>query len=217
MVGEPVRARARRLVRRCEDAFDALFYERRLGVDTGGVLVVSEDARNQPYEATRWRALGRILPQLGLTAQDVLLDAGCGKGRAVLQTARLHPFARVVGFDLSPELVAVARRNVERNRRRLLCTDIELVVADASVWPLPDDVTLIVANNPFAGELWRGFLQHVLESHERRPRRIRLLYLHPRCAEATVATERFRLQRAWPASVRGPEAHLYEVLPAAHG
>jgi len=209
------RGSARRIRRRLEDSFDEVFYERRFGVETKGILVLSEhDEESRPYEGVRWRVLPRILRELALTPQDVFLDAGCGKGRAVFQAARLGPFARVIGFDFSPELVSVAQRNIDRNARHLKCTNVELVVADAAVWPVPDDLTVILANNPFQGELFARFLHRVLDSFDRRARPLRLVYVHPFDTETIEKTGRFRLRWSWEPSVRGPGVRMYEVQPA---
>jgi SAM-dependent methyltransferase len=210
-----VRSTARRIRRRLEDAFDEIFYERRFGVETRGVLILSEhDDERRPYEGVRWRVMPRILRALDLSPADVFLDAGCGKGRAVFQAARLYPFARVIGFDFSADLVSVAQRNIERNAGRLKCTDVELVVADANVWPVPDDLTVILANNPFQGELFARFLGHVLDSFDRRPRPLRLVYVHPFDVPTIEQTGRFRLIWSWEASARGPGVRMYEAQPA---
>jgi len=211
----PTRRAGRRILRRLEDAFDELFYERRFGVETKGILILpGHDDESRPYEGLRWRVLPRLLGRLDLTPEDVFLDAGCGKGRAVFQAARLYPFARVIGFDFSAELISTARRNIDRGLPHFKCRDVELVVADAAVWPVPDDLTVILANNPFQGELLERFLGRVFESYDRRPRRLRLLYLHPFDRKTIERTGRLRLSWSSAASVRGPEALLYEVEPA---
>jgi ubiquinone/menaquinone biosynthesis C-methylase UbiE len=48
------------------------------------------------------------LAALGLSRDDVLLDLACGTGAAVRQAA--PAVRRAVGFDLSPEMIAQARR-----------------------------------------------------------------------------------------------------------
>lgn len=40
-----------------------------------------------------------------------VLDAGCGRGRALLKLAQRYPKSRFTGFDLSPEAIEHARRN----------------------------------------------------------------------------------------------------------
>jgi len=48
------------------------------------------------------------LAALALSGDDALLDLGCGTGAAVRQAA--HTVRRAVGFDLSPEMIAQARK-----------------------------------------------------------------------------------------------------------
>lgn len=60
------------------------------------------------------------------------LDIGCGAGELSLALARGRPGVRVVGVDISPELIEAAR---ERGGNLL---NAEFAVADAGVW-VPDD------------------------------------------------------------------------------
>jgi tRNA1(Val) A37 N6-methylase TrmN6 len=68
---------------------------------------------------------------LGITNRDVFVDFGSGKWRAIFWAAR-YPFRRVIGVELSAQLNALARRNINRNRHRLTCRDIHLVTADVT-------------------------------------------------------------------------------------
>jgi predicted RNA methylase len=117
----------------------------------------------------------------------------------------------VVGFDFSPELVAAAQANVERNRRRMKVSDVELVVADAQEWEIPDDVTIVFMYNPFGGEILDAFLDNVLASLERRPRQLRLLYVNPEAAERIERRSELRLLRTAGESKHGPATRLYEA------
>ena len=66
------------------------------------------------YEATRWSFLfGRsgLLAKLPAGfAPKTILEIGCGTGAVLARTAARFPGARVVGIDLSPEMLAVAAR-----------------------------------------------------------------------------------------------------------
>jgi SAM-dependent methyltransferase len=204
-------------------AVGELLYERRFGLDTSGHRVGPEyDDENLRYEPMGWRTLWRWLDPAEVGPEDVLLDAGCGKGRVVFQAARRYPLRRIVGFDISPELIEIARGNVERNRRRLRCRDIELVVADAREWMIPDDVTIVVLYNSFVGEVLDGFLRQLIASVDRRPRDVRLIYLNATRQTAVEATGRFRLvggetDRPPPPEDTGPYVwagvRIYELAP----
>jgi SAM-dependent methyltransferase len=125
---------------------------------------------------------------------DAFLDYGSGNGRILLHAARL-PFARVIGLDLDERASAVARSNALAAASRRRCRRIEVITADATAWNVPEDVMFIYLYNPFRDEVFRGMLDRVLESLDRRPRPLRLLYANPVCAEMVLATGRFRRLR----------------------
>lgn len=202
---------------RMRNALDHLIYERWLGLDTGGVISLSEhNAQKLPYQGAGWRLLRQRLHKDELRPDDVFLDAGCGKGRVVLQAARLYPFKRVMGFDFSPDLVAIAQANIDKRRRRLRCNDVEIFVADAESWQVPDDVTIVFLYNPFIGDVLRRFVDSVLESYDRRPRRLRLLYVEGWGWEYPVVerTGRFSLVSVHEDECGGQDSRLYEVTPS---
>ena len=71
------------------------------------------------YDATRWsflfgraaliRALGRLSPP-----PRHILEIGCGTGSNLVRLARQFPEAAVTGLDLSADMLARARRKLER-------------------------------------------------------------------------------------------------------
>jgi cyclopropane fatty-acyl-phospholipid synthase-like methyltransferase len=202
-----------------------LLFERRFRLDTSSHLTLAEHGDgNLHYAPASWRILDRWLPRETVDADDVLLEAGCGKGRLVFIAARNYPFKRVIGLEFSPELVAIAQRNIDRNRRRLRCKDVQLVIADAREWPIPDDVTVVTLYNSFTGEVFDRFIEQMLASVERRPRTIRLLYLNATQQRALEATGRFRLVNGDgfvddpatdPTVLRYAGVRIYELGPQA--
>ena len=88
-----------------------------------------------------WKTLPRILPRNEVGPDDVLIDFGSGMGRVVVLAAKRYPFRRIIGVEISQQMHEIARRNVERNRRHMRCTEIELVNADVIDYTVPDDVT----------------------------------------------------------------------------
>lgn len=149
-----------RLLRRwLRRAVGLVAYEWRLRVDTARAVSLDElehggEGGFFDYAATDWLTLWRGLSYLDAGPDDVFVDIGSGKGRAVL-VAAMYPFRRVIGLELSPSLNAIARANVERSLHRLRCKDVELVTADATQWELPDDVTVVFLANPYISEPFR--------------------------------------------------------------
>ena len=57
-------------------------------------------------------AYAAAVAEVGLAAGQTALDAGCGTGRALPHLrAEVGPDGRVLGFDLTPEMLATARRH----------------------------------------------------------------------------------------------------------
>jgi SAM-dependent methyltransferase len=180
---------------RVRNGIGELLFERRLGVRTSGDveladLGIAAEGRLR-YRPIGWLSLRRILPPRAVTADDVFVDIGCGKGRAVLLAAG-YPFRRVIGVELSTRLVEIAHENVERTKARLRCKDIVLVNADAVTYQIPDDVTVVFLNNPFSGAIFAAVVKNVLDSYDRIPRPLRIVYGCPIEEATLLATGRIR-------------------------
>lgn len=156
----------------------------RLGIETRGYVdeeTLGLPAGGSAYVGIRYRQFEKMLRWAQVDPrEEVFVDYGSGKGRAVILAAR-HPFRRVMGVEYSAALHALAERNVRsaRSRGKLLCENVELITADAGEWALPEDVSLIYFYNPFRGELLERALGRIRASLEARPRRARLLYGNP--------------------------------------
>lgn len=159
------------------------FNELRLGIRTAH-FISKEDLGHDnpefgaytpaPYEALRY-CLDRISIRPG---EDTLLDYGCGMGRVVV-LAGTRPFRRILGVEISPEMVQRARENIDLARKRLKCA-VHLEVADARTYVVPDDVTFIHFYNPFNGETLAQVIGNIRESQRRRPREVTILFGNPR-------------------------------------
>lgn len=69
------------------------------------------------YDQTRWSFLfGRsdLLHASSWTSlPSTILEIGCGTGSNLWELARLNPQARLIGMDISPEMLGVARRKLD--------------------------------------------------------------------------------------------------------
>jgi len=146
----------------------------------------------QRYAPSAWHVLPRALHYLGVGDRDTFVDFGCGKGRIVHQAAR-RPFRQVIGVDVSPVLAEIARAGLAARRHQHRCQNVEIVVADAAEFPIPDDLTIGYLFHPFGDETLAAVLRRIVDSIDRHPRCVRLIYVYPSLASQVLATGRFRL------------------------
>jgi SAM-dependent methyltransferase len=139
-----------------------------------------------------WHVLPRALRRVGACERDVFVEFGCGKGRVVHQAAR-RPLKKVIGVEIIPEVAGFARSLVAANRRKYRCRSVEITTCDAARFRVPDDLTIAYLADPFRGETLEAVLRNLIESIDRRPRRVSLIYHRPMCAGELIATGRFRL------------------------
>ena len=203
-----------------EKTLSAKVVDRVLGVETTEMVRLAElglDAMDRVhYEPAGWLDLARILRPDKVTGDDVFVDLGCGKGRVVLMAAR-YPFRRVIGVELSERLLAVAQANVAAVRTRRRCGQVELHRADIVDYRIPDDVTVVYMFNPFGGAIFDAAIGHLIESVDRRPRTVRLIYRNAVHHDRLLRTGRVDLVRR--SRPPGPNREwrslqLYTIRPA---
>ena len=155
------------------------YFEWRLGIATTGRIsretLGYDRAECNHYGPSAYGNIQRIIKALNVQRhKDVFIDFGSGKGR-VLVMAAMHPFARIIGIERSPDLNEIAKHNIERARRSLECHQIEVVTADAAAYQLPDDATAVYFASPFSGEILDVVLDNVKASLIRAPRRLSVI------------------------------------------
>jgi SAM-dependent methyltransferase len=175
-----------------------VLFENRLGVQTSGEIALDElgiaAVGRQRYQPIGLFKLRRIMPRHSVTGDDVFIDIGSGMGRAVFLAAG-YRFRRVIGVELSRQLVDIAQANLGRCRDRLRCRDVSFVAADATLYEIPDDVTVVFMNNPVQGEPFAAVVRNILASHDRKPRDMRIIYGNPVEEAMLLGTGRVRLIR----------------------
>jgi len=156
--------------------------ERRLGIQTAG-LVSPEDLGHESaelleYTPAPYNALRYCLSQVSVRpGEDSFLDYGCGMGRVIILAAT-KPFRRVLGVEIASELVEKARENIERASHRLKC-DVQVELADARTFHVPDDVTVVHLYNPFTGDSLAQAVGQIRKSLQRRPRNLTIMFGNP--------------------------------------
>jgi SAM-dependent methyltransferase len=147
-----------------------------LGIYTDGILAV--DARHG-YACSGRHFSGRLRElKLDWTA-FTFVDLGCGKGKVLLLAATL-PFARIVGVEISAELVHCARHNLAHYKAAdLQCKNMEVVQTDATQYELPNSPLVLYCFNSFPEPIMRAFLINLRRSLKQRDRTVYLIYVNP--------------------------------------
>lgn len=122
----------------------------------------------------RWRRTGPAAP----LEQTTFVDVGAGMGRAMLLAAEM-PFRAVVGVELNPTLVRIARRNLALRRKagRTL-VPMRLVHGDAAEFVFPKGPCVAFLFNPFGPAVMRRLLKSIQREFEARPGELDLLYVN---------------------------------------
>jgi precorrin-6B methylase 2 len=177
--------KTRTLLRGRELALEAR-HDRRLGIDTSGRVPAgaSQLGDAMAYEVIPYDSLALILRALRPQTADVLVDLGCGKGRAVCFFA-LEPLRKVIGVEFVPELAEVARRNVAALHP---VTAVEIIEGDAATFD-PSEGTIFYLFNPFGEATLSAVLVNLRRSLMARPRAIRIVYVIPELASLLDAAE----------------------------
>ena len=145
------------------------------GLDTRGTVELKSlglaHEERVHYAPSSWLTLSRIARVVPFSKDDVFIDFGSGKGRVVVLAARYHSFKRVIGVEISSDLNAVARANVEKNRRRLKCKQVEVVTADVTAYEIPTDITIAYFYAPFTGTIFKSVVLKIQNVLKLRPER----------------------------------------------
>jgi SAM-dependent methyltransferase len=122
----------------------------------------------------RWR---RSRPAAPLE-ETRFVDVGAGMGRAMLLAAEM-PFGAVIGVELNPTLVRIARRNFAlwrkagRARARM-----RLVSGDAAEFAFGDGACVGFMFNPFGAAVMRRVLKSIAAQFGSRPGELDILYVN---------------------------------------
>jgi arsenite methyltransferase len=104
----------------------------------------AEDLAAVPEGANLGLGCGNPVALAGIAAGEVVLDLGSGAGfDAFLAAARVGPTGRVIGVDMTPEMLAQARANAEKGGY----TNVEFREGDIEALPVEDaSVDLVISN-----------------------------------------------------------------------
>jgi SAM-dependent methyltransferase len=136
----------------------------------------------QPIPPQQFReimsALSAHLPPDTDFSQFTFIDIGAGKGRALLLASEFA-FRRIIGVELLPELVEIARENAREFERRGMRCGIELVCEDAINFNFPDEPIVVFLFNPLPRAALQTLIQNLERSLHQNPRPVYVAYANP--------------------------------------
>jgi SAM-dependent methyltransferase len=127
-----------------------------------------------PMRVTSW-----MLDRIGVNPREyTFVDLGCGKGRVLLIAAQ-QPFHKIVGVEISTELAAIARRNIDRytpptERVR----EITIENTDVREFEMPPGNLLIHMYHPFDPAISAAVFARLQDTPRRRVAVAYLTYTH---------------------------------------
>jgi SAM-dependent methyltransferase len=136
------------------------------------------------YEPTPVGEAEKLLDASPLTPERAaFVDLGAGMGRLVLLAAR-RAFRHVIGVEISPALVEIARDNLASSRdERRVARDVRIVCADAAEYHFPRGDLVVYLYNPFEAPILEGVLRNLREGE---PQREVVLLYHTPLQRATI-------------------------------
>ena len=122
----------------------------------------AESLANLPDGANMGLSCGNPVAIAALQEGQIVLDLGSGGGFDVFQAGeRVKAPGRVIGVDMTPEMLAKARKNIEQYRKRTGLDNVEFRLGEIEYLPVPDASVDVVLSNcvinlsPDKPQVWR--------------------------------------------------------------
>jgi SAM-dependent methyltransferase len=122
----------------------------------------AESLANLPDGANMGLSCGNPIAIAALQEGQIVLDIGSGGGFDVFQAGqKVKSSGRVIGVDMTPEMLAKARRNIEQYRQRTGLDNVEFRLGEIEHLPVPDNSVDTVLSNcvinlsPDKPQVWR--------------------------------------------------------------
>jgi len=122
----------------------------------------AQSLANLPDGANMGLSCGNPVAIAALQEGQTVLDLGSGGGFDVFQAGeRVKASGRVIGVDMTPEMLARARKNIEQYRQRTGLDNVEFRLGEIEYLPVPDacvDVALsncVINLSPDKPQVWR--------------------------------------------------------------
>ena len=126
----------------------------------------AESLAKLPEGANMGLSCGNPVAIAALREGQTVLDLGSGGGFDVFQAGeKVKASGRVIGVDMTPEMLAKARKNIEYYRQRTGFDNVEFRLGEIEYLPVPDNSVDVVLSNcvinlsPDKPQVWREILR----------------------------------------------------------
>ncbi len=150
-------------------------WDKLLQIKTAGRDEAAADAYHHPYEPTPYCVLERLIESGLIDKQDVILDYGCGKGRADFFLS-YRTNAKTIGIEYDSRIYASA---LENQKVAVSKAKADFVLSKAEEYEVPAEVNRCYFFNPFSVEILCKVIAKVIQSYYEHPREIFLFFYYP--------------------------------------
>lgn len=151
-------------------------WDKYLNIRTMGRDNSHEDYHHFAYEPTPYGVLLRLAERRYITAENTLVDYGCGKGRVGFLLS-WRTGCRSIGLEYNEDIYAEAMGNFGTFRGER--GKIRFVHADAEHFELPQDADRFYFFNPFSVRILYPVLERIFASYMEDPRQMYLFFYYP--------------------------------------
>ncbi len=172
-----------------DELFESAFYDLIYGVDTQTYkpikkyTIVDETLEcSYQYQATYTSVVRKSLKRAWqfLDKPTSFLDAGCGKGKVLLEALRYN-FSSVHGVEIDPELSKIAINNLKKRFPKK--TNYNLFTGNIIDFTMPEDLGILFLFNPFNETILKVVVEKLEKLSLRTKRKILVVYVNPLHAE----------------------------------
>lgn len=122
-------------------------------------------------QSAEYLALFHAFRRIKINKSDVIVDVGCGKGRAILWVLKHYKADKIYGIELNDEVA-------EETAKRLEKYDKVTIIHGDAIENIPPEATIFYLYNPFIGTILKKF-KLKLEAQFYQKKSITIVYHNP--------------------------------------
>lgn len=153
-------------------------WDQKLNIDTVGRDASVEDAYHHPYEPTPYSVLERLAESEFLSADSIVVDYGCGRGRVGFFLSD-QVGCKVIGVEFDEKICGQAHENLVRFvDKRVLNEKIEFLCVGAENYEI-EEADSFYFFNPFSIEILQSVIGKIKKAYYNYPKEMKLFFYYP--------------------------------------